>query len=370
MECIAFLAGLALILMAGADVCFTVIATRNRAGLLSHGMDRAVWYFFRQGARLFRTRKDTILSWCGPTLMVLTIGAWVLFFIAGFALMAWPGLGSGITSVQGPTSTHFSSALYYSGHTFTTLGVTDLVPRTAFYRTLMVVQSAVGFSLFTLVIIYFLSVYHALRRRNAFALILHHKTLQTADAAEYIALLCTDGNTGDAYCQLSAIASELADLQESHRLYPILHYFRMKEAPYSLARIAAIVMDAVSLIRTALPEHSYGGLIHSSSTHELWHSGMSLMPRLSRTLLPERHHLFHPDEGQAEEWRKRYFSALHTFARRGIPLTENPQSGADSYIGLRRHWDPYVTGFCRCLLLEEENMLPVRARDEAEEART
>lgn len=60
---------------------------------------------------------------------------------------------------------------YYSGYSLTTLGTGDIVPKTATYRLLTVLEAVLGFSTFTRTLTYFLSVYSALRQRNVFALI-------------------------------------------------------------------------------------------------------------------------------------------------------------------------------------------------------
>lgn len=69
----------------------------------------------------------------------------------------------------------------------TTLGVGDLAANSGGYRTLTVVQAAMGFSYFGMTITYFLSVYSSLLNRNAFAEELYHKSSKRNDAAELIA---------------------------------------------------------------------------------------------------------------------------------------------------------------------------------------
>lgn len=67
-------------------------------------------------------------------MMVLSAATWGTLLLVGFALLAWPALGSSIRTSSGTTPTDFMSALYNSGHSLTTLGTGDIVPRTSVFR--------------------------------------------------------------------------------------------------------------------------------------------------------------------------------------------------------------------------------------------
>lgn len=126
--------------------------------MLSIPVAKVVWRLFRWLAQGPPKRRDRILSYAGPTIMVTLIGVWVLLLLLGFALIVWPGLGTGIQSEQGITPTDFATALYYAGFSLGTLGTGDLVPQTSPYRLLIVIKSLLGFSVITLVLSYVLSV--------------------------------------------------------------------------------------------------------------------------------------------------------------------------------------------------------------------
>lgn len=132
------LLGIGFILIAFVDVYLTVLYPRTGKSVISLRLCQATWEMFRKISRLPVIGSNYLLSYCGPTLLVLTATLWVVTFAIGFALLIWPTLGTGIQASQGKTPTDFATALYYSGFTLTTLGVGDLVPTTDFWRLITV----------------------------------------------------------------------------------------------------------------------------------------------------------------------------------------------------------------------------------------
>ena len=279
--------GIALILVAAVDVYLTVLYPRTGKSVISLQLCKGMWELFRQLAYLPGLRNKTVLSYCGPTLLVAIAAIWVCAFTLGFALLTWPALGTGIQASSGRTPTDFATALYYSGFTLTTLGVGDLVPKTSLWRLVTVLESAIGFSIITASLTYLLSVYNALTRRNAFALSLHYRAAGEADAIALLVRLKGYGKFEPATQEISNIARDLLSILESHHAYPVLHYFRLKEPYYALARMELISMDLVTLIKTALHPHSYQPLIRSSAMAELEGGGLDMLLQLSDSFLDD-----------------------------------------------------------------------------------
>lgn len=359
MNRVSYIAGAAVILVTGLDLFLTILYARSGTGLIAPAVNRTAWCLFRRVALVFKNHKNRILSFCGPAIMLITLALWVFLFIVGFALMVWPQLGDQVKASNGPTPTDFLTAVYYSGYSFSTLGTGDIVPQNDFFRLMMILQSVIGFSFFTLVITYFLNVYNALHRRNIFALSLHSKTLGTADPSEYVSRLGSDDQFVLAQQQFATMASELSDLLESHHFYPILHYFRFLEIQYGIPRILLITMDAVSLYKSALHPR-YFRQIESAAADELWDSGITLLTYLSDTLLPRTFSAHLPDDLDVHyaKWRPHYFLLLDKLKNRGVDVIENPEEGFCRYIKYRRQWDAYVVAFCAVLLYDEQELIP------------
>lgn len=338
--------GVGLVLVALIDVFLTVLHARNGLGLLSPWFNKGIWQLFRSAALAFPAHKDRILSFAGPTLLVLIASLWAVLLIVGFGLIVWPALGTGILASSGATPTHFAAALYYSAYSLTTLGTGDLVPQTPFYRLLMVFKAAVGFSVLTLTLTYFMSVYSALVRRNTFAMALHHRTAATGDPAELLAGLTAGGNVSVAQQELATILQDVANLFESHQFYPVLHYFRFPEVHYALARMLFIVMDAASLTQTAVDKEAHRQLVMGSAARGLQKGGRQLLRELGETFLGERQPEQDqtPPEENLTQWREHYQRTAERLACEGLAVSA-AEIGEDAYVSLRRQWQPLVEAF-------------------------
>jgi hypothetical protein len=352
--------GAVIVLAALIDIYLTVLYARSGTGLINPFLNKGVWRLFRRTALLFGGTRGRLLSYCGPTLLVLTTAIWSLLLISGFALIVWPQLGTAIQSSQGQTPTDFISALYYSAFSFTTLGTGDLIPQSGLSRLLMVIEAALGFSFFTLTITYFISVYSALRQRNTFALTLHHKTDRTANGVHFISSLGAGGSFEGARQEFAAIAQGISDLLESHHFYPVLHYFHFNEVRYALPRIVFITMDSVSLIQTVLAEEKSQHLVHSSAVKELWSSGRDLLNFFQEDFSPQG--LPAQEDFMTEDfrrqWRNRYQNASEHLISNGIETRSDATAGADLYIDLCREWYPYVVSFSDSALYDLREVIP------------
>src|SRR6185503_19165730 len=94
-------------------------------------------------------RRDPVVSFFGPLLVLFLLGAWALSLVIGFGLMfqALADLGS-------VTGTSISDFFYLSGSTFFTLGLGDVTPMTSTSRALAVIEAGTGFGFLAMVIGY------------------------------------------------------------------------------------------------------------------------------------------------------------------------------------------------------------------------
>lgn len=333
--------GVIVILLALVDIYLTVLHPRVDSSLLSVPIARVTWQLFRSVARAVPKRRHQLLSYGGSTIVVIVVAVWVLLLILGFALISWTGLGTAIQASQGQTPTDFITALYYSGYSLTTLGTGDLVPQTSTHRLLVVLQAALGFSTFTLTITYILSVYSALTRRNTFALSLHHRTNNTADAAELLARLAADNNLNNIQQDISNMARDLMYLLESQNTYSVLLYFRFRQPYYALPRIMYLSMDTVTLIKSALDAEKYRSVVKSAAATELWCGGLHLLKEVCDALLPRARSNMREQNEQI--WREHYYDAIERLKTEGIETAPDLEAGAALYISLRYEWEPYLS---------------------------
>jgi len=336
--------GIILVLAALTDVFLTVLYARIGTGIITPSMSAGLFRLFKKLARLFPRYRDPLLSFAGPTLMVSIVIIWVSMLILGVSLFIWPRLGTSIQSRSGPTPTDFITAITYSGNSLTTAGNQDLSPTTPGFRMITMLQSLMGICVITLTITYLLEVYSALQRRNTFALGLHHSTGATADAVEMILGLGASGDFSGARRELGSLGVGLLDLYESHHFFWVLTYFRFGEPYYALSRIMLVILDCISLIRSALSESKYSNVVHSGAVGQLWNSSMHLLKEFTAVYLPQPPQETPPPTDPLEErqWRLRYREALMKLRGAGIATAEDESAGEEQYITIRREWDRYI----------------------------
>ncbi|MBV6627826.1 MAG: two pore domain potassium channel family protein [Rivularia sp. (in: Bacteria)] len=350
--------GVILISICLIDLYLTVLYPRSGKSLLSMQISKLLWKIFCLTSRIVsKAQQRSLLSYCGPTVLVVIAAFWVTLLMVGFAFIFLPALGTAIKASNGNTPTDFITALYYSGYCLTTLGMGDLVPQTGFYRFLTILEAALGFSIFTLTLTYFLSVYSSLTRRNTFALSLQHRSASKGNAVEMVVRLGADGNFTGVRQEIEQIAQDLLQLFESHHSYPVLHYFRFQKAYYSLARIALITMDTETLIKSALNQEKYRFLINSTAVTELEHGGLHMLRELSNYFLPNEP--FSNKNHLEKEWREWYYYAVKRLKDEGIEVNSNLETGADCYVALRSRWNHYVVAFADYMMYRWNEIAPV-----------
>jgi hypothetical protein len=347
-------AGFAVVLVATLDVFFTVLFPASGHGPIREPLSRFVWHVFRLVWRISTVpRRRHLLSYSGPVLITVTLTAWFLLLVVGWAMIYQPALGTGIRASSGPTDTSWATALYFSGFNLTTLGVGDVTPTTGVYRLLAIAEAALGFAFFSMVITYFLSVYSSLIGRNAFAQGLHHLSGNTGDAAELIVRMADGDDLAEARRHLSEKAGFLRDTHQTQRFYPVLRYFHYREPQYALPRVLLVSLDTAALIRSAVDSERYAGVIRSPGLNDLFDAAWALMHELVPSARP-----LPPSERKAEEWRDRFRAARTRFGDSGLRVCDDPETGAAEYVALRARWDQPVRELAANMLYDWDDVAP------------
>lgn len=325
--------GTAVVLLALADIFLSVLYARMGVGLLTPYMYRLTWRIMKavspgQGKG---KGKNFFLSFAGPLMMVQTVVMWLTLLLVGFTLIHWPAMGSGVEATSGATPTDFWSTLYYSGYSLTTLGTGNFVPKTSPYRILMVLQAAIGFSVVTLTLTYFMSVYSALVRRNTLAQMLHHLSGGSGDPVQLVSGLAS-GGPSDSRSELVQVGSSVLDLLESHHSYPVLHYFRMRDPRYAMSKIAYLTLESATLIRTALGP-SYDTLKSSAAMNLFWGSGYDLLQQTEGSLLGGGS----PSGVDHVDAQERLGQSISSLAAAGIDTSESEEA-LPGYLDAREKW--------------------------------
>jgi hypothetical protein len=209
---------------------------------------RGTWHAWSSLARHVPSleRREAVLAVYGPIALLVLLALWVFLLIFGYALLLW-GLATPLT-VAGGAAPGFGTDLYFSGTTFLTLGLGDVIPHAGPARGIAVVEVGTGFGMLALVIGYLPILYQAFSRREMRISLLdaHAGSPPTAGA-----LLLRHPPNRRAR-RLTGILAEWenwsAELLETHLSYPILAYYRSQHEDQSWVAALAMILDACVLV--------------------------------------------------------------------------------------------------------------------------
>ena len=327
--------GTAVTLLFLADIFLTVLYARAGTGLLAPYWDRAVWALLRGIAKLAGGCRGTVLSFAGPLIIVSLIGFWAIGLTVGAALVIQPELGTSIRPSSGETPRDFITALLVAGNSLSIVGGGDYSPHTSGTRLLFLVNSLIGASVLSLVLSYLVQVYSALRERNALALAVDLMTDGTGDAAVMLARLMPNGEANDATSELGNLIRSLSAIKEAHHFYPLLFYFRFEEPRYAVSRFSFVLLDATTLIDTALDQRGYGSLAASAPVAAIRRGARMVLETLDSNFPTGGNRT--DDASAASHLRQSYLAATRTLTEAGIAVRTD---GADAYVAARSDWEP------------------------------
>ena len=246
-------AGLALLATVLWDAFETIVLPRRVSGRLrlTKFFYRATWRPWRSLAPLLaRRRRDAFLSFYGPLSLLVLLGLWAAGIVLAFGMLQWSA-GPGLAGAAGGAP-RLGTDVYMSGTTFFTLGLGDVVPRTAVAKVLTVIEAGIGFAFLAVVIGYFPVIYQAFSRRELMISLLDARAGSPPTAGELLWRFRWD-RTGEALAELLAEWERwAAEVLESHLSYPALAYFRSQHYNQSWLGALTTVLDASALVMAGL----------------------------------------------------------------------------------------------------------------------
>ena len=96
MEIVEQIAGAIATVVVLLDIFLTVLYARAGTELLSRVVARTTWLGFRLVSRPFGRHRGTVLTFCGPVILVTLIFVWAAGLALGAALIMHPHLGAGL----------------------------------------------------------------------------------------------------------------------------------------------------------------------------------------------------------------------------------------------------------------------------------
>ena len=212
----------------------------------------------------------------------------------------------------------------------------------------------------SLTLTYLMQIYNALQQRNSLGLHLFLLSGMTGSSAEMLVRIAPQGRVDSGFSTLSDLASSVIQLKEMHHFYPVLLYFRFKEAYYSVSFMTGMVLDCASLIESGTDAKEYAWLQSSGTLAELWSGSLLLLDMIQGVFGPAkgRGPKRRTTESDVEQWRHHYLRSLDLFKRAGIQPAPDVEQGASRYIELRTEWAHKINALAQSMLYPIEDVDP------------
>lgn len=256
MRIVTFIAGIVCLFAVLIDAFQTIILPRRASGRfrltrLFYIATWRPWVFFTSRLRDPRKR-ESAFSYYGPMSLIFLLVMWAGVMVVGFALLFF-ALGSPFNdSSQGPG---FQSDLYVSGTTIFTLGLGDVLPRSAWARELVILEAGTGLGFLAVVMGYFPVLYGAFSRREVSISLLDARAGSPPTAAELLRRHSFQGGEQALSQLLVEWERWSAELLESHISYPLLCYFRSQHNNQSWISALTAVLDTSALLISGVQGH-------------------------------------------------------------------------------------------------------------------
>jgi hypothetical protein len=248
MRTVAAIAGLILLLGVLRDAFETIILPRrvNRWFRLTSLFYVSFWRVWRGVAmRLSGRFRENSLSWFGPLSLLVLLMLWALTIVVSFGVLHW---AAGSALKMDGVAPGFPDDLYLSGTTFFTLGLGDVVPRTAMAKVLTVTEAGLGFAFLAIIIGYLPVIYQAFSRREIVISLLDARAGSPPSAGELLRRHRSDRDREDLARLLAEWERWAAEVLESHLSYPVLAYFRSQHSNQSWLAALTAMLDTSALV--------------------------------------------------------------------------------------------------------------------------
>jgi Ion channel len=308
---------------------------------------RSIWEPWAALAkRLPARRREPFLSYFGPLSLLFLLAFWAIGLVCGFGLLEW---AAGLTSPAGGTATVWH-ALYFSGTTFFTLGLGDVVPVTHWGKFITVAQAGTGLGFLALVIGYMPVIYQAFSRREVAVSLLDARAGSPPSAGELLRRHLV-------YAGDSALSELLhdwerwsAEILESHLSYPIVAYFRSQHSNQSWLAALVAILDTSAIVQVGLEGECQrqAALTFAMARHAV--------VDLAQVFSTPPRRLTH-DRLPADR-----FDELLRYLQAGGARFTQPETTAERLAELRRLYEPYVHSLSRYLRLPLPPWIPPAAR--------
>lgn len=291
-------------------------------------------------------RRERYLGFFGPLSLIVLLCVWGIGLVIGFALIHW-AIGSRISPTSGVQS--FRTDVYFSGTTFFTLGLGDMIPHTRLARAVTVIEAGTGFGFLAIVIGYLPVIYQSFSKREINISLLDARAGSPPSALE---LLIRHGRE-ESMPQLVELLREWerwsAELLESHLSYPVLAFFRSQHENQSWLAGLTVILDTCSLLIVGLKGIPAW---QAKLTFAMARHALVDLAQVFNTppVAPDPERLPPPDLAQLRR----------TIAAAGLILQDGAEAN-QKLTELRRMYEPYVNAMGSYMFMRLPHWIPPAA---------
>lgn len=287
--------------------------------------------------------RERYLGFFGPISLLMLLCVWGVGLVVGFAMIHW-AIGSRIEMTTGVPN--FRTDVYFSGTTFFTLGLGDMVPRTPLARAVTVIEAGTGFGFLAIVIGYLPVIYQSFSRREINISLLDARAGSPPSAAE---LLIRHGRDGS-MPQLTELLREWerwsAELLESHLSYQVLVFFRSQHENQSWLAGLTTILDVCTLLIVGIKDAPP------------WQAKLTFA--MARHALVDLAQVFNTAPVAPEPDRLPPFDLVRvrqSLASAGLVLRDD-DAAERKMIELRRMYEPYINSMSDYLFMRLPHWIP------------
>jgi hypothetical protein len=252
--------GAGIVMAIGLDVFLTVVVPRRAPALgrqlrVSRYAIYKLWPVWRGiGLRMgMPERRESFLGLFGSVALMVLLFAWVTGLVFGYGL-----LFQALREQIQPKPENLSTAMYFAGTAFLTLGFGDFVAVGDVSRVFVLIAAATGLSLFAAVITLLFTLYGSFQRREMAVVVLEAGAGAPPSGVtllETFALVGVLDELPQVFRDWQAWSAEVLD---SHLAYPLIAYFRSSHDSDSWISSLGAVMDAATLVLTTIEDGPKG----------------------------------------------------------------------------------------------------------------
>jgi len=292
-----------------------------------------------------RKTREGLFGFYGPISLLILVSVWALGLVLGFGLMQY-GAGSAV-NVSG-SQPGVLTDFYLSGTTFFTLGLGDVIPRSAMARVLVVVEAGLGFGFLAAVIGYLPFIYGSFSKREVNISLLDSRAGTPPTAGELLRRHSYPHGQDALRELLKEWEFWCAELMESHLSYPVLAYFRSQHDNQSWVASLTAVLDTCALVQVGIEGacEKQAELTFAIARHAV--VDLSQVFKTPPQTLPS-------DRLPAEDLRR----IRDTLAQHGLKLRDDDE--ADRKLAeLRKMYEPYIFALASYLLQPLPPWIPLK----------